>query len=78
MNYPTRESCLDDWQRSIWDAAYEQGCGDAEAIRDIHAPIFGEPTPEGRTVTCGECVKPWPCNTIEALTPVRGRLGEKR
>lgn len=29
MEFPTRESCLDNWQRTLWDAAYKKGYEDA-------------------------------------------------
>ena len=40
--YPTRESCLDNWQRQLWDAAYKKGFQDAVDYIDNHFKNLGD------------------------------------
>jgi len=62
----TRESCLDNWQRTLWDSAQEEI---KERVRGIHTPINGP----ADDITCSECAidennyPQYPCPTIKAL-----------
>lgn len=41
-NYPTIDSCNDDWQRLLYTTAYSNGFEKArEAIFDLHKPVNG-------------------------------------
>jgi hypothetical protein len=65
----TRNSCLDNWQRTIWDAAQEEIKGQ---VKELHKQIQG---PYDNYI-CEHCsrltvfasdVIPYPCPTIKAL-----------
>jgi hypothetical protein len=53
----TKDHCLDDWQRKLWDAAQEEI---KERVRELHYeyPDTGD---------CAGCDHIYPCPTINAL-----------